>query len=271
MTNATRSEPDSDRGAARAIEQLLDQHGGRIYNLGLRLCASPETAEDLVQETFLSAYRHWHQFEGRANPSTWLYTIAARACQRLDRRRAGEPRHIASLSELLPDGEDGVLDLPDPDSESPLDALLRQEAQATVARAIAELPPDFRIPLVLQEVGGLPLHDIALALDLKEATVKTRVHRARLALRKALSDDLPHRTAPPPDHDRQVCLDLLGAKLQAMDRGVPLDLPPEELCQRCESLLATLDLAHRSCLQLGQGELPPALRQLVLEEIARAG
>ena len=92
-----------------------------------------------------------------------------------------------------------------------------------------------------------PLSEVASILGVKEATIKTRVHRARLALRKTLAEDLPRRDAPHPDHSRQVCLDLLGAKQEALDRGVDFPVPPEELCTRCKSLFSTLDLTYDAC------------------------
>lgn len=101
--------------AQTAIPRLFEAHGGRIYTLGLRMCGDPDRAEDLVQETFLKAFGGWDQFEGRSNPATWLYSIASRACQRMQRRRAGEPRRMLSLTELLPSGEPRVPDIPSPD------------------------------------------------------------------------------------------------------------------------------------------------------------
>ncbi len=72
-----------------AIPQLLEEHGCMVLSLGRRMCNSAEEAEDLVQETFLQAYRSWSQFEGRSTVKTWLYTIAMRTCQRLQRKKSG--------------------------------------------------------------------------------------------------------------------------------------------------------------------------------------
>lgn len=86
--------------AAAAVSRLFEEHGARLYRLGLRFCGSADEAQDLVQEVFLQAFRKWDQFDGRSAPATWLYTIAARRCQRRHRRRAGEPRSLLSLSSL---------------------------------------------------------------------------------------------------------------------------------------------------------------------------
>jgi len=248
-----------------ALERLMEQEGGRMYGLGMKLCGNSEEAEDLVQETFLQAFRKWDQFEGRSAPSSWLYTIAARICQRRNRLRSGEPARVESLSELLPSGQPMVATIPSSD-ESQLDEQLRREAHERVDRALAELPIHLRLPLLLKDITELSLSQIADILGLKEATVKTRVHRARLALRKEMADGLPQREAPPPDHSRKVCLDLLSAKQEALDRGVEFPVPADELCSRCRSLMSTLDLTFDACRQLDLDQLPESLRQSILDQ-----
>ncbi len=252
----------SKEPADAAIHRLLEEHGRKIYNLGLRLCGSQPEAEDLVQETFLQAFRKWEKFEERSEPSTWLYTIAARTCRRRHRKRSGEPSRLESLTELLPSGESDMPDLRGL-REGPFDERLRREAQEAVDRALPGLPLAFRLPLVLKEIAELSMAEVASVLGLKEATVKTRVHRARLALRRELARGLPKRPARPPDHSRQVCLDLLYAKQEALDRGVELPIAAGDLCDRCRGLFATLDLAQDVCRAIGRGDLPPSLRDLL--------
>lgn len=249
-----------------AIPRLLQEQGRHVYRIGLSLCGSPQDAEDLVQETFLLAFRHWRQFEGRSKASTWLYSIAVRACRRRQRLRSGEPRHLESLSELLPSGEPQVPDIPSPD-EGPMDAQLRREAREAIEQAIADMPRAFRVPLVLKDLAELSVAEVAEILGLKRATVKTRVHRARLALRKRLAERLPGRDAPPPSHSRQVCLDLLASKQEALDRGVAFPVKQRELCSRCAALFASLDLGRDLCLDIGRQELPPELSRLLLEQL----
>ena len=266
MEARTQSPPGLDlagRPAEEALPLLMEEHGGRLYGLSLKLCDHPEDAEDLVQEIFLIGWRKWHQFSGDAHPTTWLYTIAARACLRRRRKRAGEPRKIESLSELLPSVEDSIPDLTV--VENPLDEQLRQEVQETVEQGIAALPVHFRLPLVLKEIVELPIAEVAAILGLKAATVKTRIHRGRLLLRRELSRKFPQQDAPPPNHSRQMCLDLLKAKQEALDRGAPFPVPQEDLCLRCRAMFATLDLARDTCEALGQGEMPGALRAVLAE------
>jgi RNA polymerase sigma factor (sigma-70 family) len=120
--------------AAEAIQQLMETDGSRMYGLALKLCRNQAEAEDLVQDTFLQAYRKWGQFEGRSEPTSWLYTIASRLCQRRQRRRSGEPRHVESLTELLPVGETTIAEIP-AEGETPLDEHLRKEKTSPSCRS----------------------------------------------------------------------------------------------------------------------------------------
>ncbi len=211
----------------------------------------------------MAAYRGWGEFDGRSSVATWLYTIATRACTRMHRKRSGEPEHEQSLDEVLPFGETHMTRLPTEDEE-PLDHMLRDEARTRVEEAIAGLPEPTRMPLVLHTIVGFSVAQVAQVLDLKEATVKTRLHRARLALRSALVTALPRAEAVPPAFPRQVCLDLLAAKQGALDRGEPYEFPDGVICERCANVFATLDLAADLCQDVDGGELPAELRAAIL-------
>ena len=254
------------QSAELVIPRLLDAHGDDIYRLGLQVCGDPQGAEDLVQETFIRAYRGWDGFEGRSKPSTWLYTIAARTCQRMKRKRAGEPKHLESLSDLLPTREDGVMALLYEDD--PLEALERAEVRDAVQAAIGELPDAFRIPLVLREMGDLSVAEIAEIMGVTQGTIKTRLYRARMKLRRALTSALPERPGAKPDHARRECLDLLKAKQDALDRGVPFPVAQDTVCERCRSLFLSLDMTHEACRRLSDGELPARVRETLKERFA---
>ena len=256
-----------DDSASGAFGAVAEATAPRLYRIAMRMCGNPSDAEDLVQDTLLQAFRKWDQFEGRSAPSTWLYTIAGRLCQRRHRRRAGEPTHLASLSELLPTETDAVVTLPAP-GEGPLERHIRKEAERAVNTALEQLPAHFRLPLVLADIAELSISEIAAILGLKEATVKTRIHRARLSIRRVLLEHLPARPTPRVDHDRQVCLDLLQAKQEALDRHAEFSFSGAELCARCRSLFATLDLGQEMCGVLGQGGLPESIRRLIRAQAA---
>lgn len=252
--------PFEDRHAA--ITRLVDREGARLLAFARRYCGDGSEAEDLVQETFAQAFRAWDQLDDPAAARAWLYSIARRACQRMHRKRAGEPERLETLEELMPQPAPTVPDLAS--SGDPHAARLRGEARELVERGLAELPEAFRVPLVLADIAELSVAEIASVLGLKEATVKTRLHRARLKLRAVLAAGLPQREVPPPTHDRSVCLDLLRAKLEAMDRRAPFPYSSEALCERCKTLLGTIDLAGEACASLASAEMPAALRRRVL-------
>lgn len=253
-----------------AFERLVDAEGGRLLAFARRFCGDGRDAEDLVQETFARAFRAWGQLEDPERARAWLYSIARRACQRMHRPRAGQPAHLEPLTELEPRPGPTVPELPaaaaDPHAER-----LRREAREIVEAALGELPDPFRQTLVLADLAELGTAEVAAVMGVKEATVKTRLHRARLKLRDVLARRLPQRPAPAPTHARRVCLDLLHAKLEAMDRGVPFSYSDAALCERCSSLLGTLDLARDGCRALGVERLDPALRRRILDRAARPG
>lgn len=172
-------------GDQAAYAQLVEEHAGKIYRLALRLMGNEADAEDVLQETFLSAFKSIDRFEARSSLSTWLYRIASNAA--LMRLRRKEPEQV-SVDEPL-ERDDGELIprqlfdfccLPEED-------LLRDEARAELNRAIDELPPSLRSVFVLRDIEGLSTEETAEALDLSVSAVKSRLMRARLKLRERLS------------------------------------------------------------------------------------
>ncbi len=135
-----------------------------------------------------------------------------------------------------------------------MDEVLRQESAAKVHHAIAKLPPEFRFPLVLKEFGDLSVDEIAGILELKGATVKTRLHRGRLRVAREFSDSVPvHDAEVVPG---QTCLDLIEVKQAALDRNLPFPMPDKEVCSLCRTVCQTLDSARDACSALASIEIP---------------
>lgn len=223
----------------------------------------------MVQDVFLQAFRKWHTFDGRSQPGTWLYAIAARACKARTRRKGGIDRRVPAVSQLMPWGETTVMRIAAaaPRDESQAE---RNEAIRTVQAAIARLPEHLRLPLIFKEVLGLSVADTSAALGLATGTVKTRLLRARLAIRKAMTTGGTPVAAPAPIYEKQVCLDLLKAKMDAMDRGgasADFKVPQAEVCRRCRAVFRELDLVQDACLQMGEGRMPARLRDSILRAI----
>jgi hypothetical protein len=177
---------------------------------------------------------------------------------------------MPAMSQLMPWKETSIAAIPVPtaDGESaPVKAIVRREAEDAVHRAILSLPENFRVPLILKEMLELPIDEVAAALNIKPETVKTRVHRARLLLRSAMMKRLPKRAAPQPTYEKQVCLDLLKAKLDAMDHGRGFPIGQEVVCERCRAVFAELDLAQNACAGMADGQMPAAVRKAILSAI----
>lgn len=261
--------------AAVAIPRLVTLHGPRLYSLASRLCGNAADAEDMVQDVFLQAHRKWHTFKGNADPGTWLYAIAARSCKARTRRRGGVDRRMPAVSQLMPWNETTNLTLatgPNGAAAGPVGAAIERESARAVHQAILSLPESFRVPLVLKEMLELSIDDVATALHIRPETVKTRVHRARLLLRKALVSQprLRHGNAKAPTYEKQVCLDLLKAKLDAMDSGRGFPIGQNVVCERCRAVFAELDLAQSTCARLADGEMPAGVRASILAAIRDA-
>lgn len=244
------------------VASLFAAEAGRVHALARRICGDRD-ADDLVQDTFLNAFRAIDQLKDPANPRPWLYAIAHRACLRRRRRRAGEPQRLDAFNELLPGNEPTVPDLAAL-ARGPHGDRLRAESRELVERGLAMLPEAFRVPLLLADIAELRLGEIAAILGLQEATVKTRVHRARLKLRSVLAAGLPRRAVREPAQAKGLCLDLLRARLAAFDRGVAFPYSNAEVCDRCQAVFATLELAASVCGSLERDALPPELRERIL-------
>ena len=278
-TTLSCSGPRATEPAATAIPQLVEMHGPKLYSLASRLCGNVSDAEDMVQEVFLQAHRKWHTFKGDANPGTWLYAIAAHSCKARLRRKGGIDKRMPAVSQLMPWNETRNLELQgfsgggvSGDGTGPVAEAIERESALAVHEAILTLPENFRVPLVLKEMLELSIEDVAKALNIKPETVKTRVHRARLLLRKAIVDHarVPKRAAKAPTYEKQDCLDLLKAKLDAMDHGRGFPIGQGIVCERCLAVFAELDLSQNTCVRLAEGEMPGRVRTKILRAIREA-
>ena len=175
-------------GDGDAFERLVLIHERLVFNLALRLLGDPEEARDVAQDVFLQVYRTLDRFEGRSSLRTWIFRIVVNYCrnrQRFWRRR----RRDRSLGlDDLPPSDEARLATGEPDD--PHAVLARRERAARVQAALLRLSFDHRAVLLLRAVEGLSCEEIGGTLGLPEGTVKSRLARARDALRGLLEGEL---------------------------------------------------------------------------------
>ncbi len=171
------------QGDHSSFAVLMRRHEDRVFAVCLRLMGSRAAALDAAQETFTTLYRKAGQYRGTAAVGTWLYRITVNTCYDLLRKE--RRRHTEAMPEFFepadPSGEDGYVS-----------ADLRPE----IEKALASLSPDFRAVVVLADIEGYPLPDVAEALDLPLGTVKSRLFRARRQLATLLGNLLPRSDHP---------------------------------------------------------------------------
>jgi RNA polymerase sigma-70 factor (ECF subfamily) len=184
MTRSSLSEPEligrARAGDAGAFEALVEAHSDRVYGALRTFGLAAEEAEEVAQEVFARAWRGLKGFEGRAQLSTWLYRIAFNEAQRRLSRRPPAPVALNFT------GPDPILELPDPVARGPEATALDQEFMAMMWHALAQLPEDWRIAVVLRDIDGLSTEEAAAVVRIRQAAFKSRLHRGRMELRALL-------------------------------------------------------------------------------------
>jgi RNA polymerase sigma-70 factor (ECF subfamily) len=177
-------------GDDAAYEELVRAHAGRLLAVARRYLPVEEDARDAVQDAFLSAFRAVDRFEGNSRLSTWLHRIVVNASLMKLRTRRRKPE--TPIDDLLPGFlEDGHLEEPASEwRELSDEALSRKETRALIQDAVAQLPESYRNVLQLRDIEGFDTEETARAMGISANAVKTRLHRARQALRGLLEPEL---------------------------------------------------------------------------------
>ena len=165
---------------------LVKRYEQKLYNFSLRMCRDAADAEDTVQETFLNVFRYLKDFRYETKFKNWLYRVAASTCIKKRRKSKFAPQRELSLDEFLPRDETEVPDQVPRWALMPLDKLLNDELLDKINAAIFTLPEKYRLVIVLRDIEGFSTAETAQILNLSDANVKVRLHRARLFLRDKL-------------------------------------------------------------------------------------
>jgi RNA polymerase sigma-70 factor (ECF subfamily) len=271
--NATeiQSTPEQDllvaarQGDRAALTELLARHQQRVFGFGVKMCGDPEEAKDVAQETLLTMARTMRDFRGESSLSTWLYTVARSFCIKKRRRTKGAPARLEPLDQAAQErhGE------PAP---TPEQALLGHEARATVAAALDALAPDAREVIVLRDIEGLSAAEVAEVTGLSVAAVKSRLHRARAALRERL---LPVVGGEPAVPAPATCPDVLTMLSRKLEEDISPDVCAEMEqhvvgCPHCTSLCDSLKRTLAVCKALPTPEVPVQVQEKLRQAVAAA-
>ncbi len=258
-------------GDTAALEALLEHHQAQVYRFGMKMCRDPEDAKDILQETLIALARGVREFRATSSLSTWLYTVARNACVKKRRRSKFAPQSELSLDERAGvERAELVSSAPGPD-----DIVDGRDVQQALLRAFERLEPSSREVLVLRDSEGLTAAEVAEVLGISVEAVKSRLHRARVAVRAEL---LPLIGAPRAESESS-CPDVvllfskylegeISAEVCAQMQG-HIDRCPA--CRaRCDSLEQTLALCRtaQSAAEVPasvQASVKGALRELLEE------
>lgn len=244
-------------GDPRATRELLDDVSPVVYRFGRSFCRDPHDAEDVMQDVFAALTRSLDSFRGDASLTSWAYVVAQRACARRRRR----PKSAVSMTSLDRAREDGGAgEIPD-ERTDPARIAETQELRAVLEDAIRELPGPQRDVLMLRDVEGVPAGEVARMLGIGERAVKSRLHRARLAIRARVAAYRHGLLAPRPRGcpDTPALLsrflegEIGAAECARIERHV-------SDCGWCRGACTALSDTLRACRRLGTAPVPRAMQ-----------
>ncbi len=183
-------------GDGAAYEHVLRDYGGRLLATARRIMPSDDDAQDAFQDAMLSAFKAIARFDGQSRLSTWLHRIVVNAC--LMKLRSKRRRPEKSIDHHLPTFDDTGHQSPSsrPWKPAGTNGIETEEARRMVRQAVEQLPDSYRVVLMLRDVEGLDTLEVALLLEMSESAVKTRLHRARQALKELLDPHMRDDSTP---------------------------------------------------------------------------
>jgi RNA polymerase sigma-70 factor (ECF subfamily) len=240
-------------GDQAALEDLLTSVAPAIHRFGLRLCQSAPDAEDVLQDTLLSIATHLHEFEARSALLSWVFALTRSACAR--RRRGLKNQRMANEADL-PEPRDAA---PSPEQQA-----AENEMTRALSRALDSLPEQYREVILLRDVEGLTAPDVAASLGVSVDAVKSRLHRAREALRSGLRP-LLEASAPPPT---ATCPDVVARWSKKLEGDLSQgDCAAMEahlaICPACGAACDALKRALLACRRSASTELRPEVQARV--------
>ena len=261
-------EPESMERALALVQQTA-------FSFSMKVCGHREDAEDTAQETLLRTVRELPHFDSPQALAVWLYKVARSRCLMSRRRSKFAPKQDLSLDELLPDRSE--LEALTASSEGgPEQQLLRAESREELQRAVLQLPPDYRMVLVLHDMEELSTQEVASITGLREGTVRVRLHRARVFLRHQLARKMKSATKAaraPMDSRCKRLFSLLSDYLdQELDPSLCENMETHlGDCSPCKAYLASLEETVRRCRRHCTEEVKAKVRAQVRALLQTAG
>jgi RNA polymerase sigma-70 factor (ECF subfamily) len=251
------------KGDRAALTSLLELASGPASRFSRNFCRDPHDAEDLAQEVLATLMRSLKSFRGESSLSTWTYVVARRACGRLRKRGA-------RMEAVAPDAH-AMLTTPDP-AAGPARRLERRQLGEALERAVASLPMPQREVLVLRDVEGLSAAEVGAVLGLGERAVKSRLHRARLALRARLAPFVGSGEAPARGPNCPDTMLMLSRSIEGeLSPGVCARMEEHvRQCESCGEACHSLREVLGACRAHGQRALPPDVRRAVRKAVREA-
>lgn len=275
------------RGDDEALEQALALLQNTVFSFSMRVCGQRQDAEDTMQEVLLKSVPYLPKFDSPKALVVWLYKVAKNRCLMNRRRSKFAPNQELSLEELMPDRRE--LEKLSSEGINPERFAIRSEEAGMLRRAIQKLPAPYRIILVLRDMEGLTDEDVAEITGLRTGTVRVRLHRARLLVRKELmrvwkprvdhnSDPVVPKvdpTEPKPAHCKAMFAELSNYLDEQLDDSLCEEMEKHlNGCAPCKVFLATLEATIEQCRhsrpECPSGKTAVRLRKQLMKNYNRA-
>jgi RNA polymerase sigma-70 factor (ECF subfamily) len=260
-----------------AIEKAIAILQDTVFAFSMKVCGNPEDAEDTMQHVLMKSMPRLARFDNPQALKVWLYKVARNRCISNHRGAQAAPDHNVSLDELMPDGIE-LMELVRSEELDPEASLLNREMGDQLEAAVAALPEKYRMVLALHDMEELDTAEVAKVTGLREGTVRVRLHRARLMVRKFLSDKeraakgLTIQASAEPARPPR-CRTLFAALSDYMD-GLVDDAVCEQMdrhisdCQPCQAFLRSLKNVVQQCRTYAP-ECQPPRSQVLRQQLVR--
>ena len=258
------------RGDPKSLEEALALLQNTVFSFSMKVCGQRQDAEDTMQEVLLKSVSNLPKFNSPKALLVWLYKVAKNHCLMSRRKSKFAPREALSLDQLMPDRHE-METLSGNSNVTPEASLMRRESASRLREAIQKLPPDYRLILVLRDMEELSDSDVAEITGLRPGTVRVRLHRARLFVRKELAGDSrksPHQpiskasagiasSAQPRERRcKEIFADLSNYLDDELDESLCEELEKHmEGCKPCVAFLESLEKSIEQC-RLAPDDLP---------------